>query len=369
MKLAKLTKLDKDDLVKELEEKKLIIADCTRIINEEVYRNNKLIDKISDLKNKYGDARRTELLNIEVPKEEKEIAEVVPTDVVVVTTESGLIKKVPVSNFKVQHRNTKGIKTNDDVVMSAIKTNTVDYILAFSNSGRMYRTIVDNIPDGNNTTKGVPISSLIQLSDDKEKIIAVTSLHRQKLPQYVIFITKQGMLKKSYLSEYLNTKRNAGIAALKLREGDSVASVIFQDDEDMIILTKLGMGIRFETKNIGAIGRNALGVIGIKLNENDEVLAGLPIHKDTDNIGIFTEDGMGKKIKIDELPKQARGGKGILLSKKPLAGTAMISDEDNILISSISKSICISAKEVPLLSKAAEGNIMIKNKILSIAKM
>ena len=137
----------------------------------------------------------------------------------------------------------------------------------------------------------------------------------------------------------------------------------------MVIITKNGMGIRFETKPIGAVGRNTQGIRGINLKENDEVITALPIHKDTDNIGIFTEDGLGKKIKIDDLPKQARSGKGVILSKKPIAGAAMISDEDNILLSGINKSICISAKDVPLVGKTADGNIMGKMKVVSISKL
>jgi DNA gyrase subunit A len=307
-------------------------------------------------------------MQIEVPKEEKEIAEVVPVDVVVVTTESGLIKKVPISSFKIQKRGGVGVKSTDDAIMSAIKTNTVDYMMFFTNLGKMYRTVVDNIPDGTNTTKGTPISSLIQL-DNNEKVIAVTSLHRQSIPQFAIFVTKQGMFKKSFLTEYLGAKRNAGIAAIKLREGDSVASVIFQDTEDIVLITKNGMSIKFETKSIGAVGRNTMGVKGINLKENDEVLVALPIHKDTDNIGVFTEDGMGKRIKLEDLPKQNRGGAGTILSKKPLAGAAMIDDSDNVLLSGATNSICISAKEVPLTSKTAEGNIMIKSRLKSISKI
>jgi DNA gyrase subunit A len=368
MRLTSLAKLEKIEL--ENEKKELInnIANLEDILAKEDKQIAIIRERLESLVKKYGDTRRTELLQIEVPKEEKEIAEVVPVDVVVVTTESGLIKKVPVSSYKVQRKGGKGAKSTDDAIMSTIKTNTVDYMMFFTNTGKMFRTVVDNIPDGTNTTKGVPINSLIQL-DNNEKVIAVTSLHRKSIPKFAIFITKNGLFKKTFLSEYLGAKRNAGIAAIKLKEGDSVANVIFQDDEDMVIITKEGMSIRFETKGIGAAGRNTMGVKGINLKENDEVISALPIHKDTDYIGIFTENGMGKKIKIEDLPKQARGGKGTIASKKPVAGAAMISDEDNILLSGLSNSICISAKEVPLSSKIAEGNIMTHNRVVSISKI
>ena len=368
MRLSSLAKLEKLELENEKKELLSKIAEIEDILTKEDKQLSIIRERLAAIVKKYGDARRTELTQIDIKPEEKEIAEVVPVDVVVVTTESGLIKKVPVSNFKVQRKGGKGVKSTDDAIMSTIKTNTVDYMMFFTDAGRMYRTVVDNIPDGTNVTKGVPISSLIQL-ENNEKIIAVTSLHRKSIPQFALFITKQGMFKKTFLSEYLGAKRNAGIAAIKLKEDDSVASVIFQDEEEVVIITKNGMSIRFETKDIGAVGRNTMGVKGINLKENDEVLIALPIHKSTDNIGIFTEDGLGKKVRLEEFPKQSRGGRGTSVSKKRLAGAAMIDDDDNILLSGISSTICISAKEIPLLTKVAEGNILAKNKIVSVTKL
>ena len=178
MKLGKLTKLDKDDLIKELEEKKAIIAECNKIINEEEYRNLKLIDKITDLKNKYGDERRTELTHIEITKEEKEIAEVIPEDVVVVTTQSGLIKRIPQSSFRVQRKGGKGVKSADDAILDLVKTNTIDTMMFFTDKGKMYRTVVDNIPAGTNVSRGVMISDLVKIDKD-ENVIAVSSLHRK----------------------------------------------------------------------------------------------------------------------------------------------------------------------------------------------
>lgn len=370
MKLGKLAHLEKIELNQEQKDLTSTIEKCNEIINNVNKQKEIYLERFNAFVKKYGDARRTELAQIEVPKEEKEIVEVVPEDVVVVTTESGLIKKIPVASFKVQKKGGKGIKSTDDAIMSTIKTNTVDYMMFFTNNGKMYRCLVDNIPDGTNTSKGVLINTLIQL-DPNEKIIAVTSLHRKTIPQFVIFVTKQGMLKKSFLNEYMGAKRNAGIVAIKVKEGDSVASTIFQDEEDIIIITKKGMSIRFSTKDIGAVGRVAMGVKGIKLNEDDEVVAVLPVHKDTDTVGIFSTTGMGKKVALKEFPVQARGGKGTIVYKDAeVAGAAMISDEDNVLISGNSSAICISATEIPLVSKLSQGNILIKNnRVISITKI
>ena len=374
MRLSSLAKLEKLELENEKKELLSKIAKIEDILTKEDKQISIIRERLEAIVKKYGDARRTELMQIDIKPEEKEIAEVTPVDVVVVTTKSGLIKKVPVSNFRVQRKGGKGVKSTDDAIMSTIKTNTVDYMMFFSDAGKMYRTVVDNIPDGTNTTKGVPINSLIQL-ENNEKIIAVTSLHRKSIPQFAIFVTKQGMFKKTFLNEYLGAKRNAGIAAIKLREGDSVANVIFQDTEDMVIITKGGMSIRFETKSIGAVGRVAMGVKGIKLAEDDEVIAALPIHKETDMIGIFTSGGMGKKVELKDFPLQGRGGKGTYVYKPTaetgeVVGAAMLDDKDNVLLVGNYSSICISATEIPVVSKLATGNILIKNnRVLSIAKL
>ena len=373
MRLASLAKLEKIELQNEKNSLYDDIADYETLLASEELQKKEIKRRLDEIVKKYGNDRRTELAQIEIPKEEKEIAEVIPVDVVVVTTESGLIKKVPVSSFKIQRRGGTGVKSTDDAIMSAIKTNTVDYMMFFTNTGKMYRCVVDNIPDGTNAAKGMPINSLIKL-EPNEKVIAVTSLHRKTLPQYAIFITKQGMFKKSFLNEYLGAKKNAGIAAIKIKEGDSVAKVSFQDDEDMIIITRKGMGIKFSTKDIGAVGRIAMGVKGIKLNEGDEVVNALPIHKTTDMVGLFTSSGMGKKIPLTDFPMQTRGGKGVICYKlgdnAVIAGAAMISDEDNILISGNKNSICFSAKEVPAQNKTTMGNIIVKNNLVkSITKL
>ena len=374
MRLSSLTKLDKLELNKEAQALSEQINYLTFLLESREEQLKVVRERLASIVKKYGDKRRTQLAQIEIPKEEKEIAQVVPVDVVVITTESGLIKKVPVSAFKIQKKGGKGIKSADDVVLDVVKTNTVDYIMFFTNKGKMYRTVVDNIPDGTNVSKGVPIASLVKMEND-EKVIAITSLHRKTLPKYIYFITKNGIIKKSYLEEYTKTNKNAGIAALKVAEGDSVVKILFQDDEDIIIVTKDGMNIRFATTAITPIGRVAVGVKGIKLAEGDYVVAAMSVHKDTDQVAIFTSTGIGKKVALKEFMAQARGGKGTILYKSgdangTVIGAAMVSDEDNILICGNKTSICISATEIPLLSKSGTGNILIKdNRVISMTKI
>ena len=374
MKLGKLAGLEKVELQNEQAELEQNIKNLNSIISSEEKRRSILEERLSAFVAKYGDKRRTEVTHIEVKPEEKEIAEVIPEDVVVIATQSGLIKKIPLASFKVQKKGGKGVKSQDDALLDVIKTNTVDTLMFFTTTGKMYRLVVDNVPNGTNVTKGTPISTLIPL-ENGEKVIAVTSLHRSSTPKYVIFITKNGMIKKTYLEEYMKVKRNAGILALNVKEGDAVVDIIFQDDEDLVLITKNGMSIKFKTDTITPIGRVAMGVKGIALKEDDEVVAGLPVHKETDVVGIFTEGGLGRKTVLEEFPIQNRGGKGTIAYKPTessgaVIGALMLSDEDNVLISGSYSSICISAVEVPLLGKTSTGNIMIKNnKVLSVTKI
>lgn len=374
MRLSSLTKLDGVELNKEAKDLDNKIKNLMALLESKDLQLAEIKSRLETIVKKYGDKRKTELTHIEVKPEEKEIAEVIPVDVVVVATQTGLIKKVPAANFKVQKKGGKGVKSQDDTILDVIKTNTVDTLMFFTDKGKMYRMVVDNIPDGTNATKGMPIASLIQL-DQNEKVIGVTSLHRKTTPKFIIFITKMGMIKKSYLEEYVKTKRNTGIAALNVKEGDSVIDIIFQDEEDMIVITKKGMSIKFSTKDIGAIGRVAMGVKAIKLAENDEVVAALPIHRETDMVGIFTTSGLGKKVELKEFPNQNRGGRGTYVYKPTegtgeVVGAAMLDDNDNILIVGNYSSICVSAKDVPLVGKTAIGNIMVKNnRVISITKI
>ena len=374
MRLSSLAHMEKVEL--ENEKKELVdkIADIEDVISNKARQLSMIKDRLSAIVKKYGDARRTELTHIELKPEEKEIAEVIPEDVVVVATTTGTIKKVPKASFKVQRRGGKGVKAKGDPVLDIIKTNTVDTLMFFTDKGKMYRTIVDNVPTGTNATKGTLISDIVKIADD-EKVIAVTSLHRTSMPKYAIFITKNGLFKKTYLEEYMKTKRNAGIAAMTVREGDSVVDIIFMDEEDMVIITKDGMSIRFTTSDINSVGRIAQGVKAIKLNDGDEVIAALPVHKETDSVAVFSENGVGKKTSLKEYPVQGRGGKGTITYKPNassghLVSAKMISDEDNLLIIGNYSSICISAKEIPEIGKTGVGNILLKNnRITSVEKI
>ena len=364
MKLGKLAGLEKIELQNEAKELDELITSLIALLASTEQQEYMIRKRLMDFVAKHGDKRKTELAQIEVAKDEKEIELVAPEECVVFVSQSGDVKRIPATAFKLQKRNGKGVKSEDDAILSIISTNTIDTLMIFTDKGKMYRLLVDGVPVGTNASKGVRINTLVNMEPD-EKVIAATSLYRkEKMPKYVVFNTKQGLFKKTLLEEYMSVKRSTGIQAIKLKEGDSIANVTFCDEEEFIIVTKQGMSIRFETASIAPIGRVTSGVKSIKLSDGDEVLAGLPIHKTTDQLAVFTKAGYGKKTALDEFPVQGRGGKGLKCSGDEIIGTGLVSDEDNILLVGVPNSICFSAKDIPDLGRVSMGNAMIKNSIV-----
>ena len=372
MRLSSLAKLEKVELEKEAEDLKNKIFMFNQILDSRNEQVGILKVRLNGLVKKYGDARRTELTNIEVKPEDKEIEEVVPEDCVVILSQTGNIKRVPQKSFKVQRRNGKGVKTKDDVIMSTISTNTIDNLLIFTKKGKMFKIIVDEIPVGTNISKGTNVGTLINMDLDDE-VVAITSLARSNTAKYVVFFTKRGLMKKTFFDEYTKVKRSTGIAAIKINDGDSIANVEFINEEDILVITKNGMSIHFESKLVNPVGRIAAGVKTIKLDENDEVIVGLPIHSNEDNIAIFSTKGYGKVTSIKEFTTQGRGGKGLVIYRPSaiygnIAGATVVTNKDTILLTGQPSSICIAASDLPLLARTSFGNIMIKSNISSIVK-
>ena len=372
MKLAKLAKLEKI----ELEEEKNDLIKKSNELNEIIKNPNpKLIEIFTDIKKKYGDERRTTITQIAPEtKEEKEIEFIEPEKCVVVLTESGNIKRVPTSSFRTQKRNGKGVKTQDDITNMVLRTNTIDSLMIFTDKGKMYRLLVNDIPVGTNVSQGQSVKSLINM-EINENPVFIYSIYRDTDAKYVFFTTKKGIVKKTSLEEYVGTKKKSGIVAINLREDDEIASVCLVKDEPMILLTKLGMGIKFNSLDIGATSRATIGVKGINIKEDDEVVAALPVRNATDKLALFTTNGLSKKFNSDELPIQNKGGKG-LICYKPSASTgeiisgALVADEDNLLICGDKSGICISAAEIPTLGRNSIGNQVIKgNTVLSVSKV
>ena len=371
MTLSKLAKLEKIEIQKEKENLEIELNRLNAILANPI---PELINIFTTIKNTYGDKRRSTITQVAITKEEKEIEFVEPEKCVVIMTEGGLIKRIPATSFRTQKRNGKGVKTQDDITHAVIRTNTIDSLMIFTNKGKMYRLLVDNVPVGTNTSGGQSIKSLIAMDTDEEPAI-IYSIYRDTDAQYVLFVTKNGLVKKTSLEEYTKTKKKTGIAAISLREGDELAAVSLIKDEQLILVTANGMSIRFDSKEITPTSRTTSGVKGVGLAGEDTIVAALPIRDTNDKLAIFAKNGLAKKFDLTEMPIQKRAGKGLACYKPNdttglVVSAALISDEDNILIVGQPSSICISAKEIPELGRASIGNQVIKNsKINSVSKV
>ena len=371
MKLSRLTKLEVIEVQGEMDEKKAKMIELQAILNNPVPELKRIFEDVRDT---YGDERRSTITQVETTKEEKEIEFVEPEKCVVVMTEGGLIKRVPSTSFKTQKRNGKGIKTQDDITNAVIRTNTIDSLMIFTNKGKMYRLLVNDVPVGTNATKGQSIRSLVAMDADEEPQV-IYSIYRDTDAKYVLFVTKNGLVKKTALEEYVKTKKKTGIAAITIKDGDELAAVSLVKDEPLILVTAKGMAIKFSSTEISATSRTTSGVKGITLNEDDYVVAALPIRNASDSLAVFTESGLGKKVALSEFIAQRRSGKGIICYKPAdntgdLIAAALVSDEDTLLVCGLPSSICISATEIPALSRPSLGNQIIKgSKILSVSKV
>ena len=368
MKLGKLTRIDKEELINEQDEKIKFVAYCKSIIYDYDARIDYIKGKVIELRDKYGDTRRTKLMNVEIQKPTKEKPVVEPKDCVVIITKSNMVKRVDKKNFKPQKRNTAGVKTNGDIVAYSVSTNTEDALLIFSTRGKMYRLVIDAIPEGTNTSAGVALSSLVKF-DNNDYPITYTTLNKDA-GNYIFFATKNGIVKKVPFEEYEKTKRS-GILAINLKEGDELADVALLSAEDIGLVTQNGMFIRFKTDGMPISSRIAQGVKGIALNDGDAVLKALPISPAANYLALVSKDGQGKKVSLSEFTTQGRAGKGVICSKLPVAGAALLGDNDNLLVSGDKTSIVVDGAEIPVLGRTAQGVSMIKNnmEVVSISKI
>ena len=372
MKLGRLAGLEKIEIQNERKELLNQIDSLNAILAD---IQTELRKRLGQIVATFGDARRTEITHLEdKTSEEKAVEFVEPEKCVVVMTEGGMIKRIPAASFKTQRRNGKGIKTQDDITQAVIRTNTVDSLMIFTDKGNMYRLLVDDIPSGTNSGKGQTIRSLIEMAPNEQPAV-IYSIYRDTDAKYVLFVTKNGIVKKTALDEYIKTKKKSGLAAVSIKEGDALTAVTLVKDEPLILVTKQGMAIKFNTSEVSPSSRVTLGMKGISLNDGDSVVAALAVRDTKDQLAIFSEAGLGKKFALTELPLQKRGGKGVACYKPQettgtVAAAALVADEDNVLVMGDKTSICIAANEIPVLSRPSIGNQIIKdNKILSVSKV
>ena len=371
MRLSSLAKLEKIELNNEAENLKEQIHDLINILANENEQKDILKLRLSNLSKKFGDPRRTEIIQIEETKEEKAKIEIIPEDVVVIINRNGDIKRIPKKNFKVQHKRGIGVKTLDNAILKVISTNTTDNLMIFTSKGKMYRLLVDKIPEGTNASKGMNIKTILPF-EPNENIQAATSLAEDN-PNNVIFFTKKGLIKKTLFSEYSSMKKTTGIQATKIKDGDELLSVVFMNEENVLIATKNSMIIKIPTDDIKPIGRLAYGVKGINLKENDEVIAAFPQDYYT---GFITESGKGKKVMTNQFIIQTRGGRGVSGIKLDpgdhLAAALPIPylKECFLLIIGKPNSICIPACELSEQTKIGSGTKIIeRSNVQTVVKL
>lgn len=366
MRLSRIAKLEVEKIKKEKSELEIQKKEIEDILADKNKFNQELIKEWRRLSNTYGDGRRTKVITVDEIVENIELPPAEPT-VVSINTNNGIFR-TPTKSISPQRRNGKGIKNKVDSTLCVIPTDTSDALILFSNLGQMYKLPVYLI---NDTMTAVNINTLIEIAED-EKIIAAASFNKSKNKEHIIFFTKQGMLKKSSLSEYTKTKKGKGLIAIKLKDGDSIANAIFINDEPVTIFTKKGNAIKFETNNIAAIGRNTTGVKALKLEEDDEVVKGLPV---TEEYLLVTEKGYGKRLNAKEdLPIKTRGTKNVSVYKiTPTVGNVAdvvnVQENDCIMVTGTNSLSC-KVNEIPVMSKVSSGVALIKNsKVTSVSNL
>lgn len=370
MKLSKLAKIEKISLEQELEEKKEVAEKLLAILNDSEIALNTLCKELEDFKAKFGDARRTTITQLNITPEEKEIIEIVPEECVVIATANGNIKRIPASNFKTQKRNGVGVKAQIETTQTIVKTNTVDTLMVFTSFGKVYRISVNDIPVGTNTSRGTSIETLLSL-DKNEKYVTLASIeYGAKEGQYVWFVTKNGLIKKTALNEYIGTKRKTGIVATGLKAGDEIASIFISPDSHIMIFTSQGMSLRLNGKDIGTSSRTSLGVKGITLKEEDQVITAFACGS-CKEVLIALNGGTIKRVSLNEFVVQNRAGKGLMCAKDcTIVDAIAINETDNILVAGNLSNICITAKDIALTSRTSMGVKAIKaGNIISISKV
>lgn len=361
MRLGRLTGLERDKLEEEYNELLKKIMYFKDVLANESMVLKIISDELTVIKQKYGDERRTKII---ADQEEIDYEDLIDEQENVITmTHFGYIKRLPADTYKSQRRGGKGIMgiatREEDFVENLFVTSTHNYILFFTNTGRVYRLKAYEIPEAGRQAKGTAIVNLLQLNAD-EKVTTVIPVQEYKEGLYLFMSTRSGVVKKTDLMEYDNI-RKGGLAAVVLRDNDELIDVRLTDGtSDIILVTKEGMSIRFPEENVRPMGRVSQGVKGIDLNEEDSVV-GMSVCVEDAYLLVVTENGFGKRTELAEYKTQTRGGKGILTYKVTdrtgkIAGMRIVTDEDDImLISSDGTIIRLNVQEVSILGRATQG--------------
>ncbi len=379
MRLRALTGLERNKLEDEFKALEAKIAYLKEILADEKVLLKVIKEEIQVIADKYGDERRT---SIGFDEYDISMEDMIPNKNTVITfTKLGYIKRMEVENFKAQHRGGKGIKgmetIDEDYIVEMMLTKTHNYLMFFTNKGRVYRLKVYEIPEASRTARGTAIINLLQLQPD-EHITSMIPVKEYKEDEYLFMATKNGIVKKTNLSEYANIRKN-GLAAINLREDDLLIEVkMAKEDDEAMLFTKFGMAIRFKVSDVRTTGRTSMGVIGMSLSDQDDVIA-MQLTKQGESVMIVSSKGLGKCTLISEFTTQRRGGKGVKCYKimektGNVVGVKAVSKEDEVmLINTEGTVIRMKVADTTLLSRITSGVKLIDLKddetVASIAKV
>lgn len=339
MRLRRLTGLERDKIENEYQELLKFIADLEDILARPERVIEIIKTELNDVRTKFGDARRTELLVGEVLSlEDEDLIE--EGEVVITLTNNGYIKRMANSEFRAQRRGGRGVQGmgvhDDDFVKNLISCSTHDTLLFFTNTGKVYRAKGYEIPEYGRTAKGIPVINLLGI-DSAEKIQAIISVEgKAEAGKYLFFTTLKGTVKRTAVTAFSNIRSN-GLIAISLKEDDELVNVVTTNgNQKMIIGTHAGYSVTFDENTVRDMGRTASGVRGIRLRENDYVV-GAAILDENKEVLVITENGYGKRTKASEYPVKGRGGKGIKtanITEKngPLAGLTTVNGNEDILL-------------------------------------
>ena len=380
MRLARLQGLEREKIENEYNELMKKIAYYKSLLADEVLLMGVIKDELTEIRDKYGDDRRTQIVRDEGEFDEEDLVE--EENVTITFTHLGYIKRVPADTYKAQKRGGKGITgvttRDNDFVKDLVMTSTHDNLMFFTNTGKAHKIKAYEIPEATRTARGTPAINFLNLLQ-RERITAVIPVKEFSEDKYLIAITKNGLIKKTALNEF-DTKRTTGLIAINLKDEDELIAIKQSTgSNNIIIVTKKGKCISFSEKDVRPMGRIASGVRAIKLDKDDEVVS-MELVEPEQQLMVVTENGFGKRTPVEEYKIQVRGGKGLLTYDKAkfsktgaLIGAMVVDESDEILmINSDGIIIRIRASEVSILGRATQGVKIMKvdegSKIVAIAK-
>ena len=377
MRLGQLTNMERHKIEEEIEGLKAKIADFLEILASETRKLEIVKEELTAIRNKYADPRRTEICAI---SGEVDIEDLIPQEECVLTlTQFGYVKRLAVDTYKLQRRGGRGVsgmsRREEDVATEMFIINSHDYVLFFTDKGRVYRLKCYEVPEGSRQSKGINIANLLPISPE-EKVTSMIRVHEFDEEKYLVMVTRKGIIKRIALNAY-NTARKGGLIALELNEGDELAWVRMTDgNANVIVATRMGTAIRFNETDVRQMGRQARGVKAMTLREGDEVI-GMSVVREGGLVLTVSETGYGRLSRAEDYRIQSRGGKGLINYHverygKVAAIKVVDLDDDIIIISQDGIIIRLAADSIRVCSRPSKGVTVMKmgegDKIVTVAR-